>query len=312
MTLSGVGTPLLWIGFTLFVLVALLLDLGLFHRRPHSISLKEAAAWSGVWISLALAFNAGVYHWLGHVKGLEFLTGYLIELALSVDNLFVFLIILSYFMVPPDLRHRVLFWGILGAMVMRVSFILVGAALLQAFHWIIYVFGVFLVYSGVKILLQKQTEVHPERNLILRLVRRFVPLVAEYDGSRFFVTRKGKRYATSFLVVLLVVETTDVIFAVDSIPAIFAITRDPFIVYSSNIFAILGLRSLFFVLAGMMDRFRYLPVGLGLVLAFVGAKMVLSDVYPLPIGWSLGVVGSLLAASMIASLLIRPSDANSE
>ncbi len=300
----SVGTPALWIGFTLFVLLALVLDLGLFHRRAHAVSLKEAAGWSVAWVSLALIFNAGVYRYLGHQAALEFLTGYLIELALSVDNLFVFLIIFSYFSVPPHLKHRVLFWGILGAMAMRIAFILVGAALLAAFHWIVYVFGAFLVYTGVKIIFQEQTEVHPEKNAVLRLVRRFVPVVHEYHGTRFLIRQDAKRYATPLLLVLLVVETTDVVFAVDSIPAIFAITRDPFIVYTSNIFAILGLRSLFFLLAGLMDRFRYLPVGLGLVLAFVGVKMVLSDIYPIPIGWSLGVVALVLASSVLASLVI--------
>ena len=307
---ASVGTPLLWTGFTLFVLIALALDLGLFHRHARAVSLREATLWSVVWVGLALAFNAGVYRWLGHEKGLEFLTGYLIELALSVDNLFVFLVIFTYFALPPDLRHRALFWGILGAMVMRVLFILLGAALLAAFHWVLYLFGAFLVYTGFKIIFQKQTEVHPEKNMALNLFRRFVPLIPEYDGSRFFVKRMGKWYATSFLVVLVVIETTDVLFAVDSIPAIFGITKDPFIVYTSNIFAILGLRSLFLVLAGLMDSFRYLPVGLGIVLAFVGVKMLLGDLYPIAIGWSLGIVVSVLAASMVASLWASPSDAS--
>jgi len=304
MTPHSVGTPLLWIGFTGFVLVALVLDLGLFHRRAHKVSIREAMGWSVVWISLALLFNLGVTRWFGPQSGLEFLTGYLIELALSVDNLFVFLVIFSYFAVPPHLRHRVLFWGILGAMIMRIAFILAGAALLATFHWIEYVFGAFLVYTGVKILFQKETEVHPDKNFMLRLVRRFVPVSKEYHGTHFLIRQAGKLYATPLLLVLLVVETTDVVFAVDSIPAIFGITRDPFIVFTSNIFAILGLRSLFFLLAGMMDRFHYLPVGLGLVLAFVGVKMVIGGHYPIPIGWSLGIVGSLLAGSVAASLLL--------
>jgi TerC family integral membrane protein len=304
MTHPSVGTPILWIGFTLFVLLALLLDLGLFHRHAHKVSLREATAWSAAWITLALLFNAGVYHFLGHQSGLEFLTGYLIELALSVDNLFVFLVIFSYFAVPADLRHRVLFWGILGAMVMRIVFILAGAALLAAFHWIEYVFGAFLVFTGIKILFQKEAEVHPEKNLVLRLVRRVLPVTREYHGSRFFLRRPGGLSATPLLLVLLVLETTDLVFAVDSIPAIFGITRDPFIVFTSNIFAILGLRSLFFLLAGMMDRFHFLPIGLGLVLAFVGVKMVITDFFPIPIGWSLGLVALLLAGSVVASLLI--------
>ncbi len=303
MTPPSVGTPLLWIGFTLFVLLALLLDLGFFHRQAHKVSMKEAMAWSLVWIALALIFNAGVHRWFGPQRSLEFLTGYLIELALSVDNLFVFLVIFSYFSVPPHLRHRVLFWGILGAMIMRVSFILAGAALLAAFHWVEYVFGAFLLYTGIKILFQKETEVHPDRNFVLKLVRRFVPVTREYHGSSFLVRHGRRLSATPLLLVLLVVETTDVVFAVDSIPAIFGITRDPFIVFTSNIFAIMGLRSMFFLLAGMMDRFHYLPVGLGLVLAFVGAKMVVADAYPISIGWSLGVVATLLSGSVLASLL---------
>jgi tellurite resistance protein TerC len=307
MTPVSVGTPLLWIGFTLFVLLALLLDLGLFHRKAHKVTIRESMGWSAAWVTMALLFNAGVYRWLGEQSGLEFLTGYLIELALSVDNLFVFLVIFSYFSVPAHLRHRVLFWGILGAMVMRVGFILAGAALLTAFHWIEYVFGAFLVYTGIKILFQKETEVHPDKNFVLKLVRRFLPVTKEYHDSRFFIRQAAKLYATPLLLVLLVVETTDVVFAVDSIPAIFGITHDPFIVFTSNIFAILGLRSLFFLLAGMMDRFHYLPVGLGLVLAFVGVKMVVADIYPLQISWSLGVVAVLLGGSVLASLLHTPA-----
>jgi tellurite resistance protein TerC len=311
MTPHSVGTPLLWIGFTLFVLVALALDLGLFHRHAHKVSMKEAMGWSVAWIGLALLFNLGVTRWFGPQSGLEFFTGYLIELALSVDNLFVFLVIFSYFAVPPHLRHRVLFWGILGAMIMRIAFILAGAALLAAFHWIEYVFGVFLIYTGVKILFQKETEVHPDRNFVLKLVRRFVPVSREYHGAHFFIRQAGRLFATPLLLVLLVLETTDVVFAVDSIPAIFGITRDPFIVFTSNVFAILGLRSLFFLLAGMMDRFHYLPVGLGLVLAFVGVKMVIGKHYPIPIDWSLGVVAILLAGSVLGSLIFpaktRPS-----
>jgi tellurite resistance protein TerC len=306
MTAPSVGNPLLWIGFTLFVLLALALDLGLFHRHARKVSIREAMGWSAAWILLALIFNAGVYRYLGHRSGLEFLTGYLIELALSVDNLFVFLIIFSYFSVPPHLRHRVLFWGILGAMVMRVAFILAGSALLSAFHWIGYAFGAFLLYTGIKILFQKETEVHPDKNFVLRLVRRFVPVTREFHGSHFFVRQASRLSATPLLLVLLVLETTDLVFAVDSIPAIFGITRDPFIVYTSNIFAVLGLRSLFFLLAGMMDRFHYLPVGLGLVLAFVGAKMVVEGFFPIPIGLSLGVVALLLAGSVVASLLLPP------
>jgi TerC family integral membrane protein len=306
MTTPSVGTPLLWLGFTLFVLVALVLDLGLFHRHAHKVSLREALGWSAVWTALALLFNLGVAHWFGPRSGLEFLTGYLIELALSVDNLFVFLVIFSYFSVPDHLRHRVLFWGILGAMVMRITFILAGAALLSAFHWIEYVFGGFLIYTGLKILLQRGAQVHPDQNVVLKLARRLLPVTKEYHGSKFLVRVSAKSMVTPLLLVLIVVETTDLVFAVDSIPAIFAITRDPFIVYTSNIFAILGLRSLFFLLAGMMDRFHYLPVGLGLVLAFVGLKMVVGEHYPISIGLSLGVVAALLGGSVLASLALGP------
>jgi TerC family integral membrane protein len=307
MDAPSVGTPALWIGFTAFVLLALLLDLGLFRRRSRTVSIKEAALASAIWVSLALLFNAGVYRFLGHQSGLEFLTGYIIELALSVDNLFVFLIIFSYFHVPANLRHRVLFWGILGAMLMRIVFILAGVTLLGLFHWLDYVFGAFLVFTGIKIIFQQETEVDPEMNLVLRFARRFLRVSKEYHGSKFFVRQANRSYATPLLLVLLVLESTDVVFAVDSIPAIFGITHDPFIVYTSNIFAILGLRSLFFLLQGMMDRFHYLPVGLGLVLTFVGVKMLTEWLYPLSIGVSLGAVGLFLAGGVIASLLHKPT-----
>jgi tellurite resistance protein TerC len=307
MEAAGVGTPALWIGFTVGILLALIIDLGLFHRRSHSISIREATVSSLIWVSLALLFNAGVAYFLGHQRALEFLTGYIIELALSVDNLFVFLIIFSYFHVPMNLRHRVLFWGILGAMVMRIAFILAGTTLLGLFHWLDYVFGAFLVYTGVKILFQRETEVDPEMNLVLKIARRYCRVSKNYHGSKFFIRDAGRRFATPLLLVLLVVESTDVVFAVDSIPAIFGITRDPFIVYTSNIFAILGLRSLFFLLQGMMDRFHYLPIGLGLVLAFVGIKMLVEGIYRIPIGWSLAFVGLCLTGGVMASLLHKPS-----
>jgi len=307
MNLESVGTPILWIGFTAFVLAMLVLDLSVFHRRAHDVRMREALIWTGVWIGMALLFNLGVYLWFGARTGLEFLTGYLIEKALSVDNIFVFLIIFSYFRVPGALQHRVLFWGILGALVTRAIFILLGAALLHRFHWVVYIFGAFLVFTGIKLLVQGESEVHPERNPVLRLFARLVPSVSDYRGTRFLVVEAGRRYATPLLAVLVVVETTDLVFAVDSIPAIFAVTRDPFIVYTSNIFAILGLRALFFVLAGTMEKFHYLQVGLGLVLAFVGVKMLLADVYKVPIGISLGVIAALLAGSIIASLLLPPT-----
>ncbi|MBL8290882.1 MAG: TerC family protein [Bryobacterales bacterium] len=307
MGMESIGTPLLWVGFTVFVLAMLALDLGVFHRRAHAVHVREALLWTLVWISLAMIFNVGVYFWFGSERALEFLTGYVIEKALSVDNIFVFLVIFSYFAVPAALQHRVLFWGILGALVMRAIFIFLGAALLQQFHWVIYVFGAFLLFTGVKLLLQQGSEVHPERNPLFQLFRRMVPSVNAYRGSHFTVVQAGRRYATPLLLVLVAIEATDLVFAVDSIPAVFAITRDPFIVYTSNIFAILGLRALYFALAGVMGRFHYLRVGLALVLAFVGAKMMLTDLYKIPIVASLAVVAALLAGSVVASLIRPPA-----
>ncbi|MSV28365.1 MAG: TerC family protein [Bryobacterales bacterium] len=303
--MESVGTPVLWIGFILCVLAMLGLDLGVFHRQAHEVRLREALIWTAIWMLLALLFNAGVYFWFGPERALEFLTGYVIEKALSVDNIFVFLVIFSYFAVPAALQHRVLFWGIVGALIMRAIFIFLGAALLQKFHWVIYVFGAFLVFTGVKLLLQRGGEMHPERNPLFRLFQRLVPSVSGYRGSHFSVVENGKRYATPLLLVLVAVEATDIVFAVDSIPAIFAVTRDPFIVFTSNIFAILGLRALYFALTGVMGKFHYLRVGLALVLAFVGAKMMLTDLYKLPVVVSLTVVVVLLAGSVVASL-IRP------
>ncbi len=292
----------LWISFNVFVLGMLAIDLGIFHRKAHAVSMKEAATWSTVWIVLALIFNAGIYYAWGKDTALEFLTGYVIEKALSVDNLFVFLMIFQYFATPAIYQHRVLFWGIVGALVLRAIFIAAGAALLAAFHWMIYVFGAFLIITGIKMLLQGDEKIEPDKNPVVRLFQRFIPIVKEYDGQKFFVRRNGKTYATLLMLVLVVVETTDVIFAVDSIPAIFAITRDPFIVYTSNVFAILGLRALYFLLAGVMDMFIYLKIGLSLVLCFVGTKMMIVDIYKIPIGVSLGVVGGILALSVIVSL----------
>ncbi|OIP31128.1 MAG: hypothetical protein AUK47_23165 [Deltaproteobacteria bacterium CG2_30_63_29] len=308
MELMSIGSPSLWIGFTLFVLAMLALDLGVFHRKTHEISIREALAWTGVWIGLALIFSGGVYYWFGSERALEFLAGYVIEKALSVDNIFVFMVIFSTFAVPAMLQHRVLLWGILGALVLRAVFIVLGAALLQQFHWVIYVFGVFLVFTGFKLLVQKNEEVHPERNPLFRLFRRLVPSVGEYREGFFTVVENGKRYATPLLLVLVAIETTDIVFAVDSIPAIFAVTKDPFIVYTSNIFAILGLRALYFALAGMMGKFHYLKLGLSFVLVFVGVKMLLAGVFKIPIWLSLTVIVALLAGSIAASLLRRPSD----
>jgi tellurite resistance protein TerC len=307
MAIESIGTPALWIGFTVFVLAMLALDLGVFHRKEHAVSPREALVWTLVWVGLALVFNAGVYYWFGTERALQFLTGYLIEKALSVDNLFVFLVLFTYFAVPAGLQHRVLFWGILGALVMRAGFILAGAALIQQFHWVMYLFGAFLVVTGIKLLAHNEEEVHPERNPVLRLFRRLVPAVSDYRGTRFVVKEAGRWYATPLLMVLVVVEATDIVFAIDSIPAIFAITDDPFIIFTSNIFAILGLRALYFLLAGMLGRFYYLKIGLGLVLAFVGAKMLLADLYKIPVAASLAVVATLLGGSIVASLLRRPA-----
>jgi tellurite resistance protein TerC len=304
MNIESIGTPALWIGFTAFVLAMLALDLGVFHRKAHSVGVREALIWTLVWIALALLFSLGVRVWFGPERALEFLTGYLIEKALSVDNLFVFLVLFSYFAVPPSLQHRVLVLGILGALVMRAVFILTGAALIQKFHWAIYVFGAFLVFTGIKLLAHREGEIDPERNPVLKIFRRLVRSVSDYRGPKFLVKEEGRWHATPLLMVLVVIEATDIVFAVDSIPAIFAITTDPFIVFTSNIFAILGLRALYFLLAGMLGKFRFLKVGLGLVLAFVGAKMLLVDLVKVPIALSLGIVGGLLGLSIAASLLL--------
>jgi tellurite resistance protein TerC len=293
----------LWVVFNVFVLGILAVDLLVLHRKAHTVSLREALAWSCVWVSLALAFGVGIYFFQGGEKALEFLTGYLIEWSLSVDNLFVFLVIFSYFSVPPIYQHRVLFWGILGALVLRALFIATGTALLANFHWMIYVFGAFLIFTGIKLLFVGEEKIEPEKNPAVRLVRRFIKITPEYQGQRFFVRKDGKLWATPLFLVLVVVETTDVIFAIDSIPAIFGITLDPFIVYTSNVFAILGLRALFFLLAGVMEMFRYLRVGLSFVLCFVGLKMLLAEFYKIPIGISLGVVGGILLVSILASML---------
>ena len=308
MALETIGSPLLWAGFTLLIMAMLAVDLGLFHRRAHVLRVREALAWTVIWIALSLLFNLGVYFWFGSERALEFLTGYLIEKALSVDNIFVFLVIFASFAVPATFQHRVLFWGILCAMLFRGIFILLGASLLQTFHWIIYIFGAFLILTGAKLLIKQSPEVHVERNPLFRLFRRCLPSVGDYRGPHFTVLHAGKRYATPLLLVLVAVEVTDIAFAVDSIPAIFAITKDPFIVYTSNIFAILGLRALYFVLAGVMGRFRYLNAGLALVLVFVGGKMILADVYEIPIGVSLAIVAALLAGSIVISLMRSTSD----
>ncbi len=304
--METVGTPALWAGFVAFVLFLLAIDLGVFHRKAHEVSLKEAAIWSAVWVSLALAFNGLVLHWFGPERGLEFLTGYLIEKALAVDNIFVFYAIFAYFAVPAIYQHRVLFWGVLGALIMRAIFIFLGAALLAKFHWVMYVFGAILVITGVRLLTLPDDGIHPDKNPAYKLLRRFVPAVSEYHGARFTIVQNGKRYATPLLIVLILLEWTDLVFAVDSIPAIFAITSDPFIVFTSNIFAILGLRSMFFLLQGVIGKFHLLKPALAAVLLFVGGKMLLMDLVKLPIAVSLGVVAALIATGVVASLVIPP------
>jgi tellurite resistance protein TerC len=296
------GTIWLWIGFNIFVLAMLALDLGVFHRKAHAVSIKEASICSVVWITLAMAFNAGVYFFRGPEPALQFFTGYLIEKSLSVDNIFVFALLFTYFSVPAAYQHRVLFWGILGALVMRGMLIVLGISLLDAFYWIIYLFGAFLIFTGIRMAFHKETELHPERNPLLRLVRRFVPVTNDYERDRFIVRRAGQVFVTPLLLVLLVVETTDLIFAVDSIPAIFAVTRDPFIVYTSNVFAILGLRSLYFVFANVMGKFYYLKLGLAVVLSYVGVKMMLADIYHIPTALSLAVIAVVLAVAVVASI----------
>lgn len=299
---------LLWVVFNIFVISMLALDLGVFHRKAHEVRIREALLWSAFWIILSLLFNVGVYFWRGSVVALEFLTGYLLEKSLSVDNIFVFLMIFTYFRVPYLHQHKVLFWGILGALIMRALFILIGVTLIQKFHWVIYIMGGFLIVTGIKMATQKDDEIHPERNPVLRLFRRIMPVTENYEGGRFFVRRRGALYATPLFVVVLVVETTDVIFAVDSIPAILAITLDPFIVYTSNVFAILGLRALYFALAGIMRLFHYLPYGLSLILVFVGIKMLLVDIYKIPIGIALGTVATILIVSVLASMIWPPKE----
>jgi len=294
---------LVWILFNAFVLVMLALDLGVFHRRARAIGLREALLSSAGWILLAAAFAVGVHFWLGRARAIEFTTGYLVEESLSVDNLFVFLLIFRYFRVPSHLRHKVLFWGILGALLMRGAFILAGVTLLRQFHWIAYVFGAFLVYTGAKLALAGKAEVLPEQNVVVRLFRRWFGMTPEYVGDGFFVRREAL-CATPLLLSLLALEAADVLFAVDSVPAVLAITRDPFIVYSSNVFAILGLRSLYFALAGLLEWFAYLHYGLSAILIFIGAKMLISEFCPISTGIALGVVAGVLAASVMLSLIL--------
>jgi tellurite resistance protein TerC len=301
-----IGSPALWLGLVAFVVAMLAIDLGVFHRRAHEVTLREAAAWSIVWVALSGLFAGAVHRWFGPELAVQFVTAYVVEKALSVDNVFVFVVIFAAFSVPPRLQHRVLFWGVLGALAMRAAFIFAGSALLQRFHATMYVFGGILLLTGIKLLLQKEEDVHPESNPLVRLFQRVVPMTHRYEGASFVVRDGGRRVATPLLLTLVAVEATDLIFAVDSIPAVFAITRDPFIVFTSNIFAILGLRSMYFLLAGVVTKFRYLKVGLSFVLVFVGAKMVLVDVVKLPVEASLLAIASILGVSVVASL-VRPA-----
>ncbi len=303
-----------WVGFNLFVLAMLAIDLGVFHRTSHSVSLKEASIWSVVWISLALLFNVGLYFLRGPDPALQFFTGWLIEKSLSVDNIFVFVLLFTYFRVPAEYQHRVLFWGILGALIMRGILIAVGAVLLEEFHWILYVFGAFLVYTGIRMGMQKETEIEPEKNPLLKFVRRVVPVTEEYVQDRFVVRRTGKRMVTPLLLVLLIIESTDLVFAVDSIPAVFAVTQDPFIVYTSNVFAILGLRSLYFVFANVIDKFYYLKIGLSVILVYVGIKMLVADIFHIPSLLSLAVIALVLGIAIVASAIRarRIKDTNPE
>ncbi|PYX36178.1 MAG: hypothetical protein DMG81_16580 [Acidobacteria bacterium] len=293
---------LFWILFNLFVLAMLALDLGVFNRRAHTVRFREALVWSGMWVALAAAFGVIVFFWHGRAASLEFATGYLIELSLSIDNLFVFLVIFRYFRVPAALQHRVLFWGILGALITRGIFILAGVSLIQRFHWLIYVFGALLVYSGIKLLQESDKEVNPEKNPVLRLFRKWMPVTDDYVAEKFWVRQPGL-YATPLVIVLLVVETTDIVFAVDSIPAVLAITLNAFIVYTSNVFAILGLRSMYFAVSGMMEWFEYLHYGLSVVLILIGAKMLVSHYVQVPTAVALGTVAGVIAVSVVASLV---------
>ena len=297
------GQALHWIVFASIVLVMLALDLGVFHRRAHIIRLREAVVWSVVWIALSLLFNLGVYLYIGPQAGLDFLTAYLVEKSLSIDNIFVFLLIFSYFSVPSQFQHRVLFWGIIAALFLRAFFIAAGLTLIQRFEWIVFVFGAFLVFTGIRMAVRKEGEIHPERNPILKLFRRLFAVSNEYEGARFFVKKDKHWIATPLLIVMLVVETSDLIFAVDSIPAVLAITVDPFIVYTSNVFAILGLRALYFALAGIMELFHYLHYGLSAILIFVGVKMLLSHVYDVPTALALGFIAATILISVVASIL---------
>lgn len=292
-----------WVLFTVFILAMLALDLGVFNRKSHVIAMKEALLWCAFWMTLALCFGAGVYFFYGHAKAMEFLAGYLIEYSLSIDNLFVFMLIFKYFDVPRAYEHKALFWGILLALVTRAVFIFAGVALINTFSWVMYIFGAFLIFTGVKMALNKQTEVHPEKNIAIRLLGRIIPVTNKFSGADFFVVKRGVRYATPMMAVILALETTDILFAVDSIPAVLAISKDPFIVYTSNVFAILGLRSLFFAISGLMRLFHLLHYGLAAILTFVGVKMLIEDFVHVPVVVSLLTIAAILLISILLSLV---------
>jgi len=303
---------ILWLGFSVFVAIMLVLDLFVFHKKSHEVKIKEAIIWSMVWISLALIFNYLVYLWFGTEKAMEFLTAYVIEKSLSVDNLFVFIMVFSYFKIESKYQHKILFWGILGALVMRIIFIFAGIQLINNFHWIIYIFGAFLIYTGIKIPFEKDKEIEPDKNPLVRLFKKFMPVTNELHGDKFFVKINAKTFATPLFITLIIIEFTDLIFAVDSIPAVLAISSDTFIVYTSNVFAILGLRALYFALAGIVKYFRFLKYGLAAILIFVGTKMIISGFYKFPVSWSLAIIVGILALSVIVSLAITDKSNQSD
>jgi len=292
-----------WIFFGVFIFAMLALDLGVFNRKAHIIKMKEALLWTAFWVALALLFCVGIYFFYGHSKAMEFSAAYLIEYSLSIDNLFVFMLIFRFFNVPLAYEHKALFWGILLALITRAVFIFAGVALINTFSWVMYIFGAFLIFTGIKMALNKQTEVHPDRNIAIKLLRFFIPVTKQFSGAKFFVVKRGIRFATPMLAVLLALETTDILFAVDSIPAVLAISKDPFIVYTSNVFAILGLRSLFFAISSLMKLFHLLHYGLAAILSFVGVKMIIEDFFHVPVAASLIVIASILVVSIVMSII---------
>lgn len=294
-----------WIAFLVFLIIMLALDLGIFNRKAHEVNYKEALVWSGIWISLAILFNIGVFKFAGHERGMEFLTGYLLEKSLSVDNIFVFVLLFSFFNVPKRYQHKVLYFGIIGALIMRGILIALGAALIVKFHWVILIFGVFLVFSGIKMVFHKDEKIEPDKNPIVRFFKKILPVTSTYENGKFFVKKETGLLATPLFIVLIVVETTDLVFAFDSIPAILAITQDTFIVFTSNAFAILGLRSLYFALAGVMDKFKYLRAGLSVILIFIGIKMLVADFFYISVTYSLIVIVIILTISILASVFVK-------